>query len=64
MKETTHCVRCLTRKAVMYSGYVQKPGVRDGVLAGWCRRCWNHHKRTRVFAGHWRTDMGIRKSES
>lgn len=67
MKETKRCVRCLTRKATVFDGYVlmqpknTKTGRAVHLLAGWCSRCAN--KDEGDFVGHWRREMGSRKCE-
>lgn len=54
---TKQCVKCLTRRATSWYGYVSLPKKGQYALAGWCRYC----VKDTGFVGHYRPAMGRRK---
>lgn len=50
-KQTVMCVRCLKRKATVWTGHILRG--RESISAGWCKRC----EQIPGFVGHYRREM-------
>jgi len=50
-RQTKYCVRCLERKATLWTGHVVKKG--KLICAGWCAQCQD----VRGFVGHYKKKM-------
>jgi hypothetical protein len=58
MLETRRCVRCMTRDATAWAGYVTRGKVE--IHAGWCSVCQPISTKLAAWRGHWRRKMGKR----
>lgn len=56
--ETKYCVRCLDKKATIWTGHVIRDGKR--IKAGWCSYC-NSSVAAYGFVGHYKKRMKCRK---
>lgn len=63
MEQTKHCVYCLRKLAINWSGHVDRKG--KSILAGWCGKKHCEYKSAKAgFVGLYKWRMGREKSEN